>query len=229
MKTFNVISADVITKTGVEHFIGLTVVVNGKQEQIARTCKQALLDLHKSARATAIPAGLFDNGVASANPILYNKFRETVIGLVGKTGMADVEFYEAGSDYEVTEVSSAYRLGTAKLGDILQTEKKGSRVEGFITFPLTDVEVSRKEAFESIDPMMLINAMLGITNVAPVAHVPVAITAPSPTIDEEVNNAVFGTTAEDFQQEPEPEVTENAPELVPAEANAITQAKAKKQ
>lgn len=162
MKTFNIISADIITKTGTEPFVGLTVNVNGQQQQIARTCKQALLDLHKSARASNIPSGLFDNGVASANPLLYNKFRESIIGLVGKVGVADVDFYEAGAEYEATEVSSAVKAGIAKVGDILKTEKKGSRVEGFMSFPLTNAELARREMIESINPTTLLQALLGI-------------------------------------------------------------------
>jgi len=140
MKTFNIISADIITKAGTEPFVGLTVNVNGQQQQIARTCKQALLDLHKSARASNIPSGLFDNGVASANPLLLNQFRNAIIGLVGKVGIADVDFYEAGTEYEATEVSSAVKAGIAQVGDVLKTEKKGSRVEGFMSFPLTAEE-----------------------------------------------------------------------------------------
>ena len=140
MKTFNIISADIITKAGTEPFVGLTVNVNGKQEQIARTCKQALLDLHKSARGANIPSGLYDNGVEKAHPLLHNQFRNAIIGLVGKVGTADVEFYEAGAEYIASEVSSAVKNGEAKVGDVLFTEKKGSRVEGFMSFPLTAEE-----------------------------------------------------------------------------------------
>ena len=163
MNTFNVISADLITKAGIEPFVGLTVVVNGKQEQIARTCKQALLDLHKSARGSNIPADMFTNGVASANPLLFNQFRNAIIGLIGKTGFADVSFHEAGEAYIATEESSAVKAGEAKVGDTLHTLKKGSRVEGFLTFPLTDLENAQRTFMDSANPMVLMQGLFGIT------------------------------------------------------------------
>lgn len=182
MKTFNVIAADIITKQGIEAFVGLTVTVNGKQEQLARTCKQALLDLHKSARASNIPSGLFDNGVDSANPIMLNLFRETIIGLVGKTGFADVMFYEAGTEYVATDVSSAVLRGEAKVGDILFTDKKGSRIEGFVTFPLTDLENAQKAFLASANPLIIMQGLFGIglpASVAPsVVETPEAVVEP---------------------------------------------------
>ncbi len=162
MNTFNVISADLITKAGIEPFVGLTVVVNGKQEQIARTCKQALLDLHKSARGSNIPADMFTNGVASANPLLFNQFRNAIIGLIGKTGFADVSFHEAGEAYIATEESSAVKAGEAKVGETLHTLKKGSRVEGFLTFPLTDLENAQRTFMDSANPMVLMQGLFGI-------------------------------------------------------------------
>jgi len=199
MKTFNIIAADIITKAGIEPFVGLTVTVNGQQQQIARTCKQALLDLHKSARASNIPSGLFDNGVASALPSLYNQFREAVIGLVGKVGVADVEFYEAGAEYEATEVSSAVKAGTAQVGDILKTEKKGSRVEGFMAFPLSEAEIIRREIIANVDQTLLINALLSINAVAPAPIAVPVIEATSSTSNEEISKEAFGNfTAEDF-------------------------------
>ena len=167
MNTFNVISADLITKAGIEPFVGLTVVVNGKQEQIARTCKQALLDLHKSARGSNIPADMFTNGVASANPLLFNQFRNAIIGLIGKTGFADVSFHEAGEAYIATEESSAVKAGEAKVGETLHTLKKGSRVEGFLTFPLTDLENAQRTFMDSANPMVLMQGLFGITAPAP--------------------------------------------------------------
>ena len=216
MKTFNIISADIITKRDVTPFVGLTININGKQEQIARTCKQALLDLHKSARASNIPAGLFDNGIDVVTPMLYNQFREAIIGLVNKTGIADVEFYEAGSEYEATDVSSAVKAGLAQVGDVLKTEKKGSRVEGFMTFPLTDVEVSRREALAMINPELLLNALLGITNVAPKAEPkPADVPDVTPT-DTTIQGEAFGALpASDFD---EPETEE--PAKAPAKASA---------
>lgn len=175
MKTFNVIAADIITKQGVEPFVGLNVVVNGKEQQIARTCKQALLDLHKSARASDIPTGIYDNGVDKAHPIMHNLFRNTIIGLIGKTGFADVEFYEAGAEYIATEVSSAVARGEAKVGDILFTTKKGSRIEGFVTFPLTDLEKAQREFMATANPLLIMQGLFGIG--APAVPAPVAIQA----------------------------------------------------
>jgi hypothetical protein len=185
MKTFTVIASDIITKQGIEPFVGLTVMVNGKQEQLARTCKQALLDLHKSARASNIPSGLYDNGVESANPIMHNLFREAIIGLINKSGFADVEFYEAGAEYEATEVSSAVIAGTASVGDILFTQKKGSRIEGFVTFPLTDLENAQRAFLASANPLIIMQGLFGIgAPVAPVAPIveQQAIVEPIPAV-----------------------------------------------
>jgi len=195
MKTFNVIAADIITKQGTEPFVGLTVVVNGQQQQIARTCKQALLDLHKSARASNIPSGLYDNGVDSANPIMHNLFREAIIGLVNKAGFADVEFYEAGAEYVATEVSSAVARGEAKVGDILFTEKKGSRIEGFVTYPLTDLENAQRAFLASANPLIIMQGLFGIG--APIsAVVPVESQAIVAPVAELVEETVFDTVPE---------------------------------
>jgi len=199
MKTFNVIASDIITKAGTEPFVGLTVVVNGTTQQIARTCKQALLDLHKSARASNIPSGLYDNGVDSANPIMHNLFRESIIGLIGKSGFADVEFYEAGAEYVATEVSSAVVRGEAKVGQILFTEKKGSRIEGFVTFPLTDLENAQRAFLASANPLIIMQGLFGIGAPA-VASAPVepqAIVAP---VVETPAETVFDMVPEDATQ-----------------------------
>lgn len=206
MNTFNVISADLITKSGIEAFVGLTVVINGKQEQIARTCKQALLDLHKSARGSNLPASLFENGVASANPLLLNQFRNAIIGLINKTGFADVEFHEAGDEYIATAESSAVKNGEAQVGDTLTTLKKGSRVEGFLTFPLTDLEIAQRAFMDSANPMVLMQGLFGIS--APVATpAPVALAPVVPTKEDMIENEVFGQAPEAFET-PEAEVEE---------------------
>jgi hypothetical protein len=196
MNTFNVISADLITKAGIEPFIGLTVVINGKQEQIARTCKQALLDLHKSARGSNIPAGLFDNGVASANPLMLNQFRNAIIGLINKTGFADVAFHEAGDDYIASEESTAVKNGEAKVGDTLKTLKKGSRVEGFLTFPLTDLENAQRAFMDSANPMLLMQGLFGISAPAPVSVAIPTLAVPTETPADKLEQEVFGTTEE---------------------------------
>ena len=199
MNTFNVISADLITKSGIEAFVGLTVVINGKEQKIARTCKQALLDLHKSARGSNIPAGLFDNGVASANPLMVNQFRNAIIGLINKVGFADVEFHEAGDEYIATEESTAVKNGEAKVGDTLLTLKKGSRVEGFLTFPLTDLENAQRAFMDSANPMVLMQGLFGIS-----APTPVAVAVPTPiaiteTPADKLENEVFGNSNQEFE------------------------------
>ena len=145
MKTFIIVGADVITPTNSEPFVGLTVNLNGKQERIARTCKQAVLDLHKSARGTDIPEKLFDNGYASANTATTRLFANEIIGLVGKTGFGDVTPYKAGDTYEATADSIKVKAGVAQVGDTLTADKDGSRVEGFLSFPLTAQESLQRE------------------------------------------------------------------------------------
>lgn len=145
MKTFIIVGADVITPTNSEPFVGLTVNLNGKQERIARTCKQAVLDLHKSARGTNIPEKLFDNGYASANTAIARLFANEIIGLVGKTGFGDVTPYKAGDTYEATADSIKVKAGVAQVGDTLTADKDGSRVEGFLSFPLTAQESLQRE------------------------------------------------------------------------------------
>lgn len=204
MKTFIVKSADLITKAGIEPFVGLTVVINGKEEQIARTCKQAVLDLHKSARGANIPAGLFDNGVASANPLMLNQFRNAIIGLINKSGFADVEFHEAGEKYIATEESTAVKNGEAQVGDTLLTTKKGSRVEGFLTFPLTDLEQAQRNYMESADPLVVMQALFGIAPAPVVAEIPKQLPDPKEGQGEnedpkdKIEHEVFGKKDETF-------------------------------
>ena len=198
MKTFNIISADIITKADVTPFVGLTVNVNGQTQQIARSCKQALLDLHKSARASNIPANLFNNGLESANPTLFNQFAVEVRKLTGKVGMAEIEFYEAGAEYVASEVSTAVKEGTAKIGDILYTEKKGSRIEGFMNFPLSAEEQIIQQMIDS-NPTAILDRIFGIQQ--PVA-LPAFEPTPEPTPEDNngVNQEAFnGLTPEDFK------------------------------
>jgi len=145
MKTFIIVGADVITPTNSEPFVGLTVNLNGTVTRIARTCKQAVLDLHKSARGTNIPEKLFDNGYASANTAIARLFANEIIGLVGKTGFGDVTPYKAGDTYEATADSIKVKAGVAQVGDTLTADKDGSRVEGFLSFPLTAQESLQRE------------------------------------------------------------------------------------
>lgn len=145
MKTFIIVGADVITPTNSEPFVGLTVNLNGTVTRIARTCKQAVLDLHKSARGTNIPEKLFDNGYASANTAIARLFANEIIGLVGKTGFGDVTPYKAGDTYEATADSIKVKVGVAQVGDTLTADKDGSRVEGFLSFPLTAQESLQRE------------------------------------------------------------------------------------
>lgn len=228
MTTFTVISADIITKKGVTPFVGLTVNVNGKQEQIARTTKQMLLDLHKSARGSNIPSGLLDNGIDNANPLLVNQFRAAVIGLVGKTGLVDVEFYEAGSEYIATEDSTAVKEGNAQVGDTLYTEKKGSRVEGFINFPLSDMELAQQQLLQS-NPMMAFQALFGIkmeekqadpekARLEAEAKAKADADAEAKRLADESHKAAFGGGDEEFP---------TADELAKAKAEADAKAKAK--
>jgi hypothetical protein len=165
MKTFNIISADIITKKGEVPFVGLTIDLNGKEVQVSRSLKQMLLELHKSNRASHIPASLFENGVDKANYQLYNKFATCVRGLTGKSGFGDLNCYNAGDEYEATEHSSAVKDSKAKVGDILRYEKAGTRVEtGFLIFT---GNINPQELLETVDQAFIANALIaGITGIA---------------------------------------------------------------
>ena len=172
MKTFIIVDAQVITPKGTEPFVGLTVNLNGKTERIARTCKQALLDLHKSARGSKLPAKLFDNGYSKANAMLVRQFDNEIIGLVGKTGIGDIETYTAGDEYVATATSAKVISGVAKVGDTLQADKDGTRVEGFLSFPLLADELMRRDLISEMASTMALNfqAMMGIASAQPVVE-----------------------------------------------------------
>ena len=170
MKTFIIVGADVITPTNSEPFVGLTVNLNGTVTRIARTCKQAVLDLHKSARGTNIPEKLFDNGYASANTAIARLFANEIIGLVGKTGFGDVTPYKAGDTYEATADSIKVKAGVAQVGDTLTADKDGSRVEGFLSFPLTAQESLQRELIATSGVAFLAQLM-GMNMPAPAAAI----------------------------------------------------------
>lgn len=174
MKTFNIVGADVITPKSSEPFVGLTVTVNGTTVRIARTCKQAVLDLHKSARGNTLPEKMFDNGYASANPALVRQFANDIIGLVGKTGIGDITPYLAGEEYEATADSRKVKAGEASIGDILKADSDGCRVEGFLSFPLSSQEVLMDKLVASAGANLLAQ-MLGL-NLAPA---PVVVETPA--------------------------------------------------
>lgn len=162
MKTFNVIDAELIAQSEKPAFIGISIVVDGREDRIARSPKQVLLDLHKSARGSKLPANLFDNGYEAVNPLMINAFREEVIALRGKAGYGDVEFYLAGSEYVADENSTLVKEGKALIGDVLLREKNGARVEGFLSFPLSDLEVAQKNFLSTADPMLIMQGLFGI-------------------------------------------------------------------
>ena len=181
MKTFIIVGADVITPTNSEPFVGLTVNLNGTVTRIARTCKQAVLDLHKSARGTNIPEKLFDNGYASANTAIARLFANEIIGLVGKTGFGDVTPYKAGDTYEATADSIKVKAGVAQVGDTLTADKDGSRVEGFLSFPLTQQEVFMDKVIANASG----NSLAQLLGFAPISAPVVAIVEESKTAFEQ--------------------------------------------
>lgn len=237
MKTFQVIGADVITPKAVagatnEPFVGLTVTLNGKTERIARTCKQALLDLHKSARGSRIPEGLFNNGYNSANPVLRRQFVNEIIALVGKVGLGDVESFKAGDTYIATADSSRVKAGQANVGDTLLAEKDGTRVEGFLSFPLTDAELMRRDLVADMSSSLAL-MFAGSMGLAPNTIEPIVVEQPKSnasgfeefeTPENEAGKEAFGhTSAPENEPANEPEVSsENEPSTSPAQQPKAT-------
>lgn len=160
MKTFQVISVEPIVKAKVRPFVGLTIVVNGVEERIARSFKQILLDLHNSGHALSIPDTLFDNGYDKANPQAREKVLKSLRRLIGKTGFADISIREIGDEYEATEISSKVVNGEAKVGDTLKVEKRHAVInDGFITFSPLSLQEEMRERMDSVSDISFMQAM----------------------------------------------------------------------
>ena len=136
----------------------------GQEQGIPRTPKQFLLDLQDS---HLIPSNIKDIN----NPMV----QDAMIDLKGGTVSGNVEFFKAGSKYKAHENSSVITnpehplYGKVKLGQEVEREKDGSRVEGFLSLDRSFVAKQTRANASALSAQMM-EALGGATPQATTNH-----------------------------------------------------------
>jgi hypothetical protein len=144
MKTLNVTQVKVIFNEKVEKPIVVFVTAEGID--IARTPKQALLDLQNSGRGLDLSPNTFDRGLANVSNQQIGAFKKALFGCIGAQVSGEIKPFKAGDTYEYTEGHPALTdkshpdYGKAKLGGYGTAENDGVWVDQFLSIPQSMLE-----------------------------------------------------------------------------------------
>lgn len=137
-------------------------------EPVIRTPKELLTDMQNSGRALAINPAEFKHGYEFVPQATKALFIQASMDLAGATLTGDITNNKAGDSYVIEAghpalTDSTHKLyGSVKEGDKALIEKDGVRVEGFLSIPLTQQELYRRDITSLMASSML--ATLGITS-----------------------------------------------------------------
>lgn len=170
---------------------------------VVRAPKLALIDLQNSARALKLPTDCLNRGINAMHPAQREEFILALHGCVGAVLTGDITDYKAGDTYAVRAGHPALTdpkhkdFGKVKKeGDTLVAEKDGRYVDGFLSIPLTQEELFRKETSTAMATSML--AMFGFN--APTAPTPISQQADVVDVEHEEITPVTATAQEAFGQ-----------------------------
>lgn len=145
MKNYKIVQVKVIFGDNVKQPIVVFSTTSGID--IARTPKQALLDLQNSGRALSLDPHLFNRGIGSVSVQNLGAFKKELFKTVGAELSGDIKPFKAGDKFTYTEGHPALTdknhpaYGTAKLGGQGIAEKDGVWVELFLNIPQTQQEL----------------------------------------------------------------------------------------
>lgn len=176
-------------------------------EPVIRTPKELLTDMQNSGRALAINPAEFKHGYEFVSQSTKALFIQASMDLAGATLTGDITNNKAGDTYVIEAghpalTDSTHKLyGSVKEGDSATIEKDGVRVEGFLSIPLTQQELYRRDITSLMASSML--ATLGITS-AP-AQVAVSAEQSEPELGAQIAETT-ATAEEAFGKQPKTEV-----------------------
>lgn len=142
MKTLNIVAVSIIFN--IERPI--VVLKTSQSIDIARTPKQALLDLQNSGRALDIDPNLFNRGIGAVGVVQLGAFKKALFGCQGATVSGEIRPFKAGDSFVYSEGHPALtdktheKYGKVKLGDKGVAEKDGVWVDQFLNIPQTPME-----------------------------------------------------------------------------------------
>lgn len=124
----------------------IVVLQTSQGIDIARTPKQALLDLQNSGRALNLSPTLFNRGLGAVSLIDLGQFKKELFACQGATVTGDINPFKAGDKFTYSEGHPALTdkthelYGKVKLGEQGTAEKDGVWVEQFLNIPQTMME-----------------------------------------------------------------------------------------
>lgn len=173
-------------------------------DDIVRNPKQALIDMQNSGRALGINPNEFNSGVEGLSGETRADFITALLGCNGAKLTGDISALKAGDAYVITKGHPALEdpkhkhFGEVSEGGTLKAETDSIRVEGFLSIPLTEKELYRRDVSKDIAKMMM--ATLGLASQAPQPMTVIGTSDPKSTVDAEeeeeekdLANAVMGT------------------------------------
>lgn len=143
MRTLKISQVKTIFSDKVEKPIVVFVTVQGIE--IARTPKQALLDLQNSGRALNLSPNLFDRGLGGVSVQDLGLFKKALFACVGAEVSGEIKPFKKGDTFIYTEGHPAltdrnHKNFGVKLGDKGVAESDGVWVEQFLSIPETQQE-----------------------------------------------------------------------------------------
>lgn len=159
MKTLKIVQVKTIFNENVKKPIVVYVTAQGID--VARTPKQALLDMQNSGRCLLLPSNALDGGIVNANQMVLSIFKKELFKLVGATVSGEIRPFKAGDTFVYTEGHPALtdktheQYNKVKLGDKGVAEGDGVWIDGFLNIPLSHSEreieaYAEAKAFASI-------------------------------------------------------------------------------
>ena len=142
MKTLNIVNVKTIFNISKP----IVVYVTAQGIDVARTPKQALLDLQNSGRALDVPANAVDRGVANTSLQVVGAFKKALFGTIGATISGEINPFKAGDSFIYGEghpalTDKSHELyNKVKLGDKGIAKEDGVWIDGFCSIPQSAME-----------------------------------------------------------------------------------------
>ncbi len=205
MKTFKI--AQVRTILNIDRPIVVLEVLGN--EPIIRTPKELLTDMQNSGRALAINPNDFKHGYEFVSQGSKALFIQCALDCIGAEVTGNIVNNKAGDTYLIEAghpalTDTTHKLyGSVKEGDSAIIEKDGVRVEGFLSIPLTQAELYRRDITATMANSML--AIMGLGVQAPAQANTTAYAEPELGL-EDVDVVAKATQEEAFGKTAKPAV-----------------------
>lgn len=197
MKTLQITAVKVIFGENVKQPIVVFETAQGID--IARTPKQALLDLQNSGRALNLSPNMFNRGLSSVSLQDLGAFKKEIFSCQGATITGDINPFKAGDKFTYTAGHPALEdklhplYGKVKLGEQGTAEKDGVWVNLFLNIPQTMME--RQIEANASATATLFASMFGLVPQSTTQVIDVNNGFDDDDVEESVTTEALGTTA----------------------------------